>query len=344
MILNYNLNDTDVNDDSQNSIENMATYLLKVPSPRIDIVRKSVGTIQCIDLMLIVLQIRILFPMLYRLGTSGGSDTNLAQKLALFAPCICRPTDTSFMSIRHMEMLRLQRPVIQTIIERHGVIFRHMQAKISKAKVTNSTATLSTSAVSNAMTSRDSVSSSVISSPMDMEIAYLTENMPQMHHSNGHHAHVPPLNVPHASAMDIDNTYSNGASPFALYSTTNGSGRVHSPIPVVNTSTLEWGIFASLVSSRLDIFLQVSTSQNVPRRWDAFANNTTQVSSNQRNQSNSHSTSQSNSGGEGPGTDNMVTAYPSSNKNSGNGNSIGLKGSWTKMVRDCKSLKSEVGR
>lgn len=61
--------------------------------------------------------------MLSRLAGIDESDSNLIQLAYCIAPSICRPINSAYMSIRHMEDLRKIRPVISFIMENYDEIF-----------------------------------------------------------------------------------------------------------------------------------------------------------------------------------------------------------------------------
>lgn len=62
--------------------------------------------------------------MLYQLATTPDNDANIAQLIMAIAPTIYKPLDTTYMSIRHMELLKHIRPVLQFITEHHAEILR----------------------------------------------------------------------------------------------------------------------------------------------------------------------------------------------------------------------------
>ena len=63
---------------------------------------------------------------LNRLGTIGGNDANISQLVFIFAPLLCRPLNSAYMSVRHMEDLRKLRPVLQLLVENYADIFREL--------------------------------------------------------------------------------------------------------------------------------------------------------------------------------------------------------------------------
>jgi hypothetical protein len=69
-------------------------------------------------------QVKSLFEMLYQLATTPDNDANIAQLIMTIAPAIYKPLDTSYMSIRHMELLKHIRPILQFLTEHHAEILR----------------------------------------------------------------------------------------------------------------------------------------------------------------------------------------------------------------------------
>ena len=64
---------------------------------------------------------------LHRLGTAGGNDANISQLVFIFAPLLCRPLNSAYMSVRHMEDLRKLRPVLQVLVENSTEILKEVQ-------------------------------------------------------------------------------------------------------------------------------------------------------------------------------------------------------------------------
>lgn len=64
---------------------------------------------------------------LHRLGTAGGNDANISQLVFIFAPLLCRPLNSAYMSVRHMEDLRKLRPVLQVLVENSAEILKDVQ-------------------------------------------------------------------------------------------------------------------------------------------------------------------------------------------------------------------------
>ena len=73
--------------------------------------------------MCCIIQTSSLFRLLSRLAGIDESDSNLIQLAYSIAPTICRPINSAYMSIRHMEDLRRIRPVISFIMENYEEVF-----------------------------------------------------------------------------------------------------------------------------------------------------------------------------------------------------------------------------
>lgn len=67
--------------------------------------------------------LKTLMAFMHQLGTTAGNDANISQLVFIFAPLICRPTNSAYMSVRHMEDLRKLRPTLQVIVENYLEIF-----------------------------------------------------------------------------------------------------------------------------------------------------------------------------------------------------------------------------
>ena len=80
-----------------------------------------------------------MFRLLSRLAGIDESDSNLIQLAYCIAPSICRPINSAYMSIRHMEDLRKIRPVISFIMENYDEIFTDELGPASPIKSYNST-------------------------------------------------------------------------------------------------------------------------------------------------------------------------------------------------------------
>lgn len=71
--------------------------------------------------------VKTLIAFIHQLGTTPGNDANISQLVFIFAPLLCRPANSAYMSVRHMEDLRKLRPTLQVIVENYIEIFN--QAK-----------------------------------------------------------------------------------------------------------------------------------------------------------------------------------------------------------------------
>jgi len=97
---------TDINDDIKLSIATIRNWIVKIPSPKFEIIKQ-------------------LFALLHTLASPRlgcHSDSNPTQLAFNLAPFICRPYNSAYMSIRHMEDLLKIRPVIAFLIEHFNEI------------------------------------------------------------------------------------------------------------------------------------------------------------------------------------------------------------------------------
>jgi hypothetical protein len=67
---------------------------------------------------------KLLMSYLNRLGTTGGNDANVSQLVFIFAPLLCKPQNSAYMSVHHMEDLRKLRPILQILVENQLEIFK----------------------------------------------------------------------------------------------------------------------------------------------------------------------------------------------------------------------------
>lgn len=108
--------DTDLDDEdydlSETSIQN---WIVKLPKAKFNLTSA-------------------LFRLLSRLASVDESDSNLIQLAYSIAPTICRPINSAYMSIRHMEDLRKIRPVISFIMENYEEIFSEGFEPVSPVK------------------------------------------------------------------------------------------------------------------------------------------------------------------------------------------------------------------
>eukprot|EP00598_Pedospumella_elongata_P005631 CAMPEP_0184974846 /NCGR_PEP_ID=MMETSP1098-20130426/6214_1 /TAXON_ID=89044 /ORGANISM="Spumella elongata, Strain CCAP 955/1" /LENGTH=819 /DNA_ID=CAMNT_0027497495 /DNA_START=135 /DNA_END=2594 /DNA_ORIENTATION=+ len=108
--------DTDLDDEdydlSETSIQN---WIVKLPKAKFNLASA-------------------LFRLLSRLASVDESDSNLIQLAYSIAPTICRPINSAYMSIRHMEDLRKIRPVISFIMENYEEIFSEGFEPVSPVK------------------------------------------------------------------------------------------------------------------------------------------------------------------------------------------------------------------
>ena len=97
---------TDITDDIRLCIATIRNWIVKIPSPKFEIIKK-------------------LFTLLHTLASprlGGHADSNPTQLAFNLAPFICRPYNSAYMSIRHMEDLLKIRPVIAFLIEHFNEI------------------------------------------------------------------------------------------------------------------------------------------------------------------------------------------------------------------------------
>lgn len=109
-----------------------------------------------------------LFRLLSRLAGIDESDSNLIQLAYCIAPSICRPINSAYMSIRHMEDLRKIRPVISFIMENYDEIFTDGLSPLTPTKSDNTANRLGsfsydkTDDISNMMSSSMVIDSGVL--------------------------------------------------------------------------------------------------------------------------------------------------------------------------------------
>ena len=195
--------------------------------------------------------------LLYKLATTYDNDANIAQLIMAIAPVIYKPLDTSYMSIRHSELLKHIRPVLQFMTEHHVEILRTVGP--SKYQGTNTTS--SDSIASNNITERlqqlqnISISSSTLPtnvpsipspvSPFSSKIVSPSFNSLSLH------VH---------STMEIEGAESSHPDDLISLSTHIAS---HPP----NYHSQEWKILESLVHSRFEFWLKQS-----PGLWESDGN------------------------------------------------------------------------
>lgn len=71
--------------------------------------------------------VKTLMAFIHQLGTTAGNDANISQLVFIFAPLLCRPPNSAYMSVRHMEDLRKLRPTLQVVVENYLEIFSKAQ-------------------------------------------------------------------------------------------------------------------------------------------------------------------------------------------------------------------------
>lgn len=214
---------SEIRDGSESSLEKIARGLVKIPSNRYDILRQ-------------------LLPLINRISSSNANDNNIAQRLMIFAPVICKPLDTSYMSIRHTEILRQIKPILQIAIENYTEIFKivTVQAALLKEQVKSAPEEVNPRKVS----------------PADVANSMCQSKPEAVEHHNTYKKKNLKLNLP-MEVIEHDAAY----APVLISPTTV------SPVPVVNTQCWEWGILQNLVKTRIMNYLK---NTNEPR-WDSLS-------------------------------------------------------------------------
>lgn len=99
---------TDITEDTRLCIAAIRNWIVKIPSPKFEIIKQLFALLNSLS-----------SPMTIIGGIADSNPTQLAFNLA---PIICRPYNSAYMSIRHMEDLLKIRPVIAFIIENFNEI------------------------------------------------------------------------------------------------------------------------------------------------------------------------------------------------------------------------------
>lgn len=184
--------------------------------------------------------------LLYKLATTYDNDSNIAQLVMAIAPVIYKPLDTSYMSIRHTELLKHIRPVLQFMTEHHQEILRVVGP--SKYQGTNT----STDNIPNNITERlqqlqnisisnsTSTSANIPSIPSPVSPFSNKISSPSYNSTLSIHIH---------STMEIEGVESAHPDDLISLSTHIAS---HPP----NYHSQEWKILESLVYSRLELWLK----------------------------------------------------------------------------------------
>lgn len=184
--------------------------------------------------------------MLYKLATTYDNDSNISQLTMVIAPVIYKPTDTSYMSIRHTELLRHVRPVLQFITEHHVEILRAVgPSKYQGASITNDNIPnniterlqqLQNISISTSTTTPANVPS--IPSP----VSPFPNKIPSSYNNSNLSLHI-------HSTMEIEGVETSHSDDLISLSTHIAS---HPP----NYHSQEWKILESLVYSRLELWLK----------------------------------------------------------------------------------------
>jgi hypothetical protein len=239
---------SDINDDSDENIHGIARSIAKLPAAKIEIV-KSVFLSQFLIIPFYPPppQVKILFEMLYQLATTPDNDANIAQLIMSIAPAIYKPVDTCYMSIRHMELLKLIRPVFQFITEHHAEIMRFVgpskyqsSSQVAEALPSNITERLQQlQKISSAGSVPNVPSSGVPSIPPPASVFTPTKPLPIS----------PQLQLHIHATMEVE-----GAENPYPEDLLNLSTHIASHPP--NFHSQEWKILELLVNSRLDLWLK----------------------------------------------------------------------------------------
>lgn len=196
--------------------------------------------------------------MIRTLGVAASNDSSVPQLVTALAPVIYRPTDTSYMSIRHVEMLKHVRPILQFIAENNVAIFRNVGPSKYQQPSTGASR-LNASSSSQHLNSRMRSSSGGGSSEDDVDFRTFTPLSSSSFKSGI--SPVPDLSqgvVNNFSAglklslqtqsdmtMEVDVGQDDAAIP--------SSTSLHAPVP--NYSSWEWRLLESLVCSRVQTWL-----------------------------------------------------------------------------------------
>jgi hypothetical protein len=176
-----------------------------------------------------------------------------------------------------MEILRQARPVLQMIIEKHGVIFRVIQSKLSKAKALSDEsrgATIPATNIvnnqfgpqgsqNNKLGSLDSLSNAIGQVNMRSD-GNINDPLSQRREISQEELH---LNLAVSSAMEIDgqstdaDNGNSGSNMLISFPQPNAT-----PILPVNMQSWEWNIFKLLVTAKVEQFASRSPDHT---KWDA---------------------------------------------------------------------------
>jgi hypothetical protein len=168
------------------------------------------------------------------------------------SPVIYKPLDTSYMSIRHTELLKHIRPILQFMTEHHSEILRVVGP--SKYQSTNTSAdslaltsniTERLQQLQNISTAPNSIPSNVPSIPSPIS-NYPKTSTPVPFNSTNLTLHI-------HSSMEIEGLENSPSDDLLTLSTHIGA---HIP----NYSSQEWKILEALVNSRMDLWLKQGPS------------------------------------------------------------------------------------
>lgn len=182
--------------------------------------------------------------MLYQLATTPDNDANIAQLIMTIAPTICKPIDTTYMSIRHMELLKHIRPVLQFITEHHAEILRFVGP--SKYQSSSQSCDHLPSNITERLQQLQKISSgSAPNIPINVpSLPSPTTSFPSRTHSIA-----PNLSIHVHSTMEVEGLENSYPEELLNLSTHIAS---HPP----NYHSQEWKILELLATSRIDLWLK----------------------------------------------------------------------------------------
>lgn len=216
---------TDITEDTRLCMATIRNWIVKIPSPRFEIIKQ-------------------IFSLLHKLTApriGGISDSNPTQLAFNLSPFICRPFDSAYMSIRHMEDLLKIRPVIAFMIENFNEI---MTKDLCPRPPVETTA------------------SSIVHSNSTIKLPSPIRNQSHKHLSDGAAKHYvsypfpPNIQIPFEDEK-IDNHSSNNNN-FVIqdYNDIQHASRN------INFQSWEWKMLETLTVARLGGILKESTMRN----------------------------------------------------------------------------------
>jgi hypothetical protein len=266
--------------------------------------------------------------MLYLLATTPDNDANIAQLIMAIAPAIYKPLDTCYMSIRHTELLKHIRPILQFITEHHAEILRSVGP--SKYQTT-STEAATPCTITERLQQLQKISSSGVNVP---KIPISVPSIPSPASSFPSKSSSS-LSLHVHSTMEVE-----GADNVTPYPEDLLNLSTHIAAHPPNYHSQEWKILEVLANSRLDLWLrQGYIGSN--SLWDTdLGSHRTPQSTSRRNADDLRlydSDDEESSAKEG-----RSKREPSQHKRGRGGDS--RRGDERRaLVAECKSLRHEVG-